>query len=282
MRAIPLTLTALIAFAANSLLCRAALAPGLIDAASFSTIRVASGAVALLFILRLAGGRQASGLAGGWPSSLALFLYMIGFSFAYTSLSAGTGALILFGAVQLTMLLAAIRAGERPPAIEWLGLALAVAGLVYLVLPGVTAPSLSGSLLMAVAGVAWGVYSLLGRSATTPLAHTTGNFLRCVPLVLAVSVLLRHRADATASGVMLAVASGALASGMGYVVWYAALGYLTAVRAATVQLAVPVIAAAGGILLLDEVLSLRLLLASALILGGIGLAVLGRAAAIER
>ncbi|MDP3330807.1 MAG: DMT family transporter [Methylococcaceae bacterium] len=284
-RTVWLTALALIAFAANSLLCRLALAqPSFgkpaIDAASFSLIRLASGAITLWLIVVLFqqknGEKSAKQLDGNWFSALMLFLYVVGFSFAYLSLSAGVGALILFGAVQATMLFSAILSGERPYHVEWFGLLLALAGLVYLVLPGLAAPPLSGSIFMTIAGVAWGFYSLLGRGVTSPLAATTGNFARAVPLVTVVFVLSFKHVHISTAGALPAMLSGALASGVGYAVWYAALRGLSAARAATLQLAVPVLAAMGGVLFLSEAISLRLIVAALMILGGVGLAVLGR------
>ena len=263
---------ALIAFAANSVLCRLALGPRTIDAASFTSIRLVSGAVTLMLILAARRKR----MAGSWRGAVMLLLYAVAFSFAYLSLSAGTGALVLFGAVQLTMILSGLRAGERPGAREWGGLFVAVAGVVYLVLPGLTAPSPLGSALMAGAGIAWGVYSLLGRGAKDPLAETAGNFVRAAPGALVVSAVAMGGFHVTWEGALLAVASGALASGIGYVLWYAALRGLTATRAATVQLSVPVIAAVGGVLFIGETITPRIVIASALILGGVGAAVTAR------
>lgn len=274
-RTLLLTTAALVAFAANSLLCRLALGLGLIDAASFTTIRVVSGAMALGLIVLLTGHARRDA-AVDWRSGLMLFAYMACFSFAYRSLSAGTGALVLFGTVQLTMFAVALQRGETFPPLSWAGLAIAAAGLIYLVLPGVTAPDLPGALLMAGAGIAWGCYSLLGRSAVDPLAASMRNFLLCVPLVLIVSLVFWPEHQATAAGVLLAMVSGAIASGCGYVVWYAALPGLSATRAATVQLAVPVIAALGGVALLAEPLTSRLILASIATLGGVALALLQR------
>ncbi len=272
-----LTTLAMLAFAANSLLCRLALGAGAIDAASFGTIRVASGAAVLALIV--AGRTRGNPAAlGDWRSALMLFAYVALFSFAYLSLDAGTGALILFGAVQLTMFAVALYRGERFGAVAWVGLALAIGGLVYLVSPGLTAPPPGAALLMGGAGVAWGVYSLLGRGVPDPLGATGGNFLRAVPMVLAVSVLFAGNFHATAPGVWLAVASGAITSGLGYVVWYAALRGLAATSAATVQLSVPAIAAAGGVLLLDEALTPRLVIASAATLGGIAIVLTRRRA----
>ena len=266
---------ALVAFAANSVLCRLALGQSDIDAASFSTIRLGSGAAALL-LARLWLRRRLFPVEGTWTSAMMLSLYAVPFSFAYVSLSAGTGALILFGSVQATMLLAAIGAGERPHAMQWIGLTLALAGLIYLVLPGLAAPSPVGSALMTIAGISWGVYSVRGRGTNGPLLETTGNFVRSVPLALAVSLIFLRQGHITPAGALLAVASGALASGAGYVFWYAALTGLSATRAAMVQLPVPVLAAAGGVVFLAETVTLRLIGATILILGGVGLALAGR------
>jgi drug/metabolite transporter (DMT)-like permease len=267
----------MLAFAANSLLTRMALGAGLIDAASFTLLRMVSGAVLLLLIVLPRWLRQGRPPMNG-RAALMLFAYMACFSFAYLSLSAGTGALLLFGAVQLTMFIAALRAGEHFAPWSWGGFALAVAGLVFLVSPGLAAPDPLGALLMLAAGVAWGFYSLLGRGAADPLPATAGNFLLGVPLALAlagaVALVQQEALQAQAEGVWLAVASGAFASALGYVIWYAALKGLTATRAATVQLSVPVIAAAGGAVLLAEPLTPRLLAASAATLGGIAIVLL--------
>jgi drug/metabolite transporter (DMT)-like permease len=258
----------MIAFAANSLLCRMALGAGLIDAASFSTIRVVAGAV-ILMLLALPRWRSRGREKTDVIAVATLFLYMAFFSFAYLSLAAGTGALILFGAVQLTMFTAALHGGERFSLASWLGLTVALAGLVYLISPGLTAPDPQGAMLMTVAGMAWGIYSLRGRLATDALGSTATNFLYCVPLVAAVSLFALRDVQASPTGVALAIASGAVASGLGYVVWFAALRGLKASRAATVQLSVPIIAAFGGIVLLAEDISVRLLIASVATLGGI-------------
>ena len=272
MRVPLLTLLAILAFAANSILCRLALGDESIDAASFAALRLGSGTVVLLVLLGLRGQRP----AGGWLPGLALFLYMVPFSFAYVSLSAGTGALILFGAVQATMILSALQAGERLHGKEWCGLLIACGGLVYLVWPGVRAPSPAGSGLMAVAGVAWGIYSLRGRLAEAPMAATAGSFLRALPFALIVSLLCLRAAHLTLRGASLAVLSGAVTSGLGYVIWYAAIAGLTATRAATAQLAVPALTTMGGVALLGEPLTVRLVLASVLILGGVALAMTHR------
>ena len=277
LRTVALTALAMLAFAANSLLTREGLAGSDTDAATFSSLRILSGAATLALVLRLRSRPAPVAGEGGWPGALSLFAYLIAFSFAYLSLSAGTGALILFGTVQLTMFAAALRAGERFPPLGWAGLAMAMGGLVYLMAPGVTAPDPVGAALMAVAGIAWGLYSLLGRGARDPLAATARNFALATPLVLLVSLASLASAHVDPKGAALAVASGALASGCGYVVWYAALPLLSAGRAATVQLTVPVIAALGGALLLSEPLTSRLLLASAITLGGVALVLSWRA-----
>ncbi|NRF66086.1 DMT family transporter [Aquincola sp. S2] len=277
-RTAALTGIAMLAFAANSLLCRMALQHDSIDAASFSSVRLASGALALAAIVRLRRGPSRPARPG-WVAAAMLFAYVVLFSFAYRSLGAGTGALILFGAVQLTMFGAGLRAGERFSPLAWLGFVLAVAGLVWLVSPGLAAPPLLGATLMAGAGVAWGGYSLLGRGAGDPLAASAGNFLRATPMALLLSVLLVANARATPAGLALAVTSGALTSGIGYVIWYAALKDLSALRAATVQLSVPPIAAFGGVLLLGELITARLAGASIVILGGIALVLASRARA---
>ncbi|MEM8501665.1 MAG: DMT family transporter [Cyanobacteria bacterium P01_D01_bin.1] len=273
-----LTGITLIAFAANSLLTRMALeGEGSIDAASFVTIRLASGAVMLLAITALTRKEKSLNAAKvSWITALMLFLYAITFSFSYLQLAAGTGALILFGTVQVTMIMTALSQGEKPSTAEWVGLAVALLGLIYLVSPGLEAPPVIGSVLMVIAGIAWGIYSLLGRGSAQPVTNTMNNFVRAVPLALGVSLATISRLHLTGIGVLLAVLSGAIASGVGYALWYAALRGLSATRAATVQLSVPVLAAIGGVLFLRETLSLRLLLASLMILGGVSLAMLGR------
>ncbi len=269
------TAGAMTAFAANSVLCRMALAPGSIDPASFTGLRMLSGAVTLWLLLRLIGGRRAAA-GGSWESAFYLFLYAITFSFAYLSLSAGTGALLLFGSVQITMILWALGTGERPRPGRWIGMAVAVIGFVYLVLPGVTAPSPLGAALMTTAGIAWGFYSLRRTPGSDPLAETTGNFIRAVPMALVVSIVFLSQAQADSRGMMLAILSGAVASGLGYVVWFAALRGLTASSAAIVQISVAPIAALGGVVFLGETIGARLAVASVLILGGIALALVSR------
>lgn len=276
-----LTIITMMAFAANSLLCRQALGEGLIDAATFTTVRVLSGAVMLCLIVVIRQRPRRPSTAN-WRSASMLFTYMIFFSFAYLSLGAGTGALILFGSVQLTMFIFALRHGERFSFLSWIGLSMAVFGLIYLVSPGVTAPNISGAIHMAIAGVAWGIYSLLGRGAVDPLEATARNFVYSVPLVLVVSLVFMDDFSSTSNGLILAMASGAIASGCGYVIWYAVLPTLTATRAATVQLSVPAIAAFGGVVMLSEALTLRLLLASVVTLGGVAIVLAQRAANTTR
>jgi drug/metabolite transporter (DMT)-like permease len=270
-----LTMLTMVAFAANSILCRTALGQHLIDAASFAGLRLTSGAVMLWLIVRLrpASGRPAKRdfLAAGM-----LFLYAAAFSFAYLSLTAGTGALILFAAVQVTMVFAGWKAGEHFSAGTSAGLILSVAGLVYLVFPGLTSPPLFAAALMALAGFGWGIYSLRSRRIADPLRATATNFLGTVPLALALVLVFSEGWHATTNGVMLAIVSGAFTSGLGYVMWYRALRGLTSTAAASVQLSVPVIAAFGGIVLLNETLTIRLLVASVVILGGIALVLRAR------
>lgn len=276
MRVVILTSLAMIAFASNSLLCRLALKQTTIDAATFTLIRIVSGAIALWLILRARKTRRTN--AGNWPSALALFGYAAAFSFAYITLSAGTGALLLFGAVQATMIVWGLHRGERFDPLQWFGLAIALAGLVVLVLPGLAAPPIRGAVLMIVAGVAWGIYSLRGKGAGDPLSVTAGNFSRAVVFAAFLTVALLPWLKFDRAGAVYALLSGAIASGVGYVIWYSALPALKATGAATVQLSVPVIAAAGGILFLKESLTLRLLLASVAVLGGIALALMQKTA----
>jgi len=276
-RVLILTLAAMIAFASNSLLCRAALKQTSIDAASFTFVRVFSGAVVLWLVTnlrRMIRTTRDVGVGGNWISALALFLYAAGFSFAYVDVAAGTGALLLFGAVQATMILWGLHKGERLRAIQIVGLIVAMTGLVVLLFPGLSAPPLFGSILMLGAGVAWGIYSLRGKREKNPVTATTGNFVRAVPFAAALSIIFLRWLDLDLAGVIYAIISGAITSGLGYVIWYSVLPSLKAASAATVQLSVPVLAAAGGILLLGEPLTLRYLLASVAILGGITLVVL--------
>jgi len=261
----------MIAFAGNSLLCRLALKHTGIDAASFTVLRLVSGALTLWLVGRMR--RVAPAGKGSWLSAFALFAYAAGFSFAYVSLPAASGALLLFGAVQATMIGYGVWAGERLLKLQLVGLALAFGGLVSLLLPGLSAPPLRGSILMLAAGVAWGVYSLRGKSAGNAIDVTAGNFLRAVAIVAGLSVVTLGRASIDTPGAWYALASGALASGLGYAIWYTVLPVLRATNAAAVQLSVPVIAAVGGVIFLGESITLRLVLASGAILGGIALVI---------
>jgi drug/metabolite transporter (DMT)-like permease len=281
MQTAALTSAALFAFAANSLLCRSALAPRLIDPTSFTTVRIVSGALTLYALVKLLPSRgDASPAArGNWTSAIALFVYAIAFSLAYVRIGAGVGALVLFGTVQITMVSWGLATGERPHLGEWMGLALAVLGLAMFMLPGAHAPDPAGTALMIVAGVGWGVYSLRGRKSSRPLLTTADNFVRAVPFALAASAIALGAASATAPGVALAVASGAIASGLGYCLWYLALPRHTATRAALVQLLVPIIAAFGAIVLLGESITLRLLGGGSVVVAGVALAIGAKAAA---
>lgn len=276
-RVILTTSLALLGFAANSILCRLALDSRAIDAASFTAIRLLSAALALNLILAVRSHHQTAPNKGRWLSGFMLFAYATGFSFAYDSLSTGTGALILFGTVQVTMILAGYLMGHRPAGWQWCGLLLAVAGFVFLVFPGANAPSFSGFLLMAIAGCAWGGYSLLGRTSTKALAETAGNFWKSLPLAGLLLIAGWQSTQVSGFGISLAVLSGAFATGMIYVVWYTALTSLTAVQAAVVQLLVPVIAALGGVVFLSEAVTYRLVLASGMILGGVLMVLLTKA-----
>ncbi|HEY5644090.1 MAG TPA: DMT family transporter [Woeseiaceae bacterium] len=275
-RTIGMTALAMAAFAGNSVLCRMALGAGVIDAASFATVRIASGGLVLALLLTW---RRRKPARADWRTVAGLFAYVAFFSFAYMTLTTGTGALILFGAVQLTMFGVALRAGDRFSGASWAGLVLAFGGLVYLVSPGLTAPDPLGATLMAIAGIAWGAYSLLGRGTADPLAATASNFIFCIPLVALVSLVFLQDLHLTAQGMLLAILSGGVTSGIGYAIWYEALKGLSAMQAATVQLSVPAIAAIGGVLLLAESVTLRLVLASLATLGGVWIVLTQRARA---
>ena len=266
-RTIGLTIVAMLAFAANSVLCRLALARGSIDPASFTLVRVGSGVATLWLMLALMG--TGSVMQGSWRAAFALFAYAAGFSFAYVTLSAGAGALVLFGAVQATMVTTGLVRGERLTVSQWFGLVVALAGLAALLTPGAAAPPIGGALLMLAAGVAWGAYSLLGRSAVDALPGTAGNFLRALPMAVALAVAFDTKLDQ--SGLVYAIMSGAVASGLGYTIWYAALPGLSPAQGASVQLSVPVITALAGTIALGEAITIRLSLSSIAILGGIAL-----------
>ncbi|MGE3172165.1 MAG: DMT family transporter [Planctomycetota bacterium] len=274
LRAFALTATALVAFAGNSLLCRAALRGAAIDPVDFTALRLVGGALVLAPFARARAGHATARWSGA--GAAALFVYALAFSLAYVTLGAGMGALLLFGAVQATMLAAGFARGERLRPLQALGFAAAVAGLVVQVLPGLDAPDPLGAALMVLAGIAWGVYSLLGRHVTSPRTATARNFALAVPAALLALPFAARTAGPQWHGVALALASGAVTSGLGYVVWYAALPHLRATTAALVQLAVPALAAAGGVLAFGEQWSARAALAAALTLGGIATAVLAR------
>jgi len=271
-RAAGAALFALLAFAANSVLCRMALRQAHIDPVSFTSIRLLAGAVSLWAVVRVSSRRTAT-LRGNWLSAAALLGYAIPFSLAYVGLTAGTGALLLFGAVQVVMLAAGFIAGERANRSVVLGWLLAVAGLTWLLLPGLTAPPLRDAVFMVTAGVAWGIYSLRGRRSTDALADTAGNFVRSALGALLISGLFHAQRAADAQGIVLAVLSGSVASGLGYAAWYTALPRLGAIAAANAQLSVPVIAALAGVVLFDEPITARLVVSSVLVLGGTALAV---------
>ncbi len=274
MRILILTVSALICFALNSILCRIALRSGEIDAATFTAVRIGSGALVLALLARKLSKDGSGG--GSWRSSVLLLIYAVAFAFAYLELTTATGALILFGSVQVTMVAAAVIGGDRLRPLEIAGIAVAFAGLVYLVLPGLESPPIGSSLAMAAAGSAWGFYTLSGRGNSDPIAATAGNFTRAVPFVIVGYPFFAGSAAFGNRGILLAAVSGALASGIGYLIWFKVLEYHTATRAAVVQLAVPAIAAAGGVVFLDETFTLRLLFAGLAILGGILLTIQGR------
>jgi drug/metabolite transporter (DMT)-like permease len=273
-RIVALTAVAMLAFAANSVLARLALGPAGADAMAYTGIRLASGAIALAVLLAAAHRGRGYRIAGSWTGAAALAGYALAFSIAYIMLGAGVGALILFASVQIGVIGAAIVKGDRPGILEWMGLAVAFTGLVYLVSPGLSAPNPLGALLMVAAGLCWAAYTLIGRGSQSPLADTTGNFIRTLPLALPLVLIgsLWHGLDAAT--ILYAVASGVVASGLGYAIWYAVLPSLARTQAAIVQLSVPAIAAAGGVILIAESLTLRLVVSSLAILGGVALALL--------
>jgi drug/metabolite transporter (DMT)-like permease len=267
---------ALIAFAANSVLCRLALGNHSIDASSFTVIRLLSGAIFLLIIIAITQNTTASISRGNWLASLLLFLYALTFSYAYISLDAGTGALILFGTVQITMILLSLISGTRLHYLEWAGVIIAFSGFVYLILPGVTTPSPIGFLLMTASGIAWGIYTLKGRRSKSPLRDTAYNFLRTTPLVIILAIVTINYTHYSAKGILLALLSGGITSGVGYTIWYIALANLSSTQAAVLQLLVPVIAMLGGVIFVSEAITFRLGISTILVLGGILLVVFGQ------
>ncbi|MDP2560610.1 DMT family transporter [Psychrobium sp. 1_MG-2023] len=271
-----LTLLTLIAFAANSILCRLALDSNTIDPSSFTSIRLLSGAFVLFIIIRIWSSNHSANAKGSWVASLMLFVYAATFSYAYLSLDTGTGALVLFGSVQITMILLSLIAGTRLQLSEWLGLGIAFTGFVYLILPDVTTPSLTGFILMTIAGISWGVYTLKGRGSVNPLMDTAYNFVRTIPFVLVLAIFTLDDLMLSYEGGLLALTSGAITSGLGYTIWYIVLRDLTPTQAAVIQLSVPVIAAFGGVIFVAEYITPRLMIASLLVLGGIFLVILGK------
>lgn len=271
-----LTGFALIAFAANSVLCRLALGSETIDASSFTGIRLISGAFTLFIILSIKGSNSEASSKGSWTAGFVLFLYAITFSYAYLSVDTGTGALILFGSVQITMIMLSLISGTRLHLIEWSGVIIAFTGFIYLVLPDITTPSVNGFILMTVSGMAWGIYTLKGRSSKNPLMDTTYNFLRTIPLVALLAIFTMQNMNYSSEGIILALISGAITSGVGYTIWYIALGGLTSTQAAVLQLSVPVIAALGGVLFVSEEITMRLIISAAIVLSGILMVVLGK------
>ena len=269
------TCIALIAFAGNSVLCRLALGDSAIDAASFTTVRLLSGILVLGLIMLFSKSNSTSVSKGSWSGAVALFLYAVTFSYAYISLATGVGALILFGTVQITMILASLFTGNKLHYSEWLGVIIAFAGFVYLVIPDLDTPSLQGFILMSLAGIAWAGYTLIGRGSDNPLSDTSYNFLRTLPLIVVLSAITFQDINLSNRGIILAALSGGITSGLGYTAWYVALGGLKAIQAAVVQLFVPVIAAIGGVLFANELISMRLILSSAMILGGIFFVIMG-------
>ena len=275
-RIVLLTGLALVAFASNSVLCRLALGEKAIDASSFTIIRLLSGAIVLLILFKIKNNELSSNSRGSWYSGIMLFLYAITFSFAYITLDTGTGALILFGSVQITMIALSLLSGNRLHFTEWLGVIIAFAGFLYLIMPGVTAPSTTGFLLMTIAGVAWGIYTINGKGSKNPLSDTTFNFLRTVPFIIIMLLVVLKDVNFTSKGILLAIISGGVTSGIGYTIWYMALKGLTSTQAAVVQLLVPVIAAFGGVIFIFEKITFRLTISSTMILGGILFVVMGK------
>ena len=270
---------ALIAFAANSVLCRMALGMKLIDASSFTIIRLLAAVIVLFLIVFSRNNNEIKARItskSSWLASLMLFVYASTFSFSYILLETATGALVLFSTVQITMILLSVMSGNRLHAVEWIGVVIAFSGFVYLVLPSITKPSAIGFFLMVIAGIAWGIYTVIGRSSKSPVMDTAYNFFRTIPLVLILLLFTYQTATYSSEGILLAVLSGGIASAMGYVAWYIALTGLSTIQAAVLQLLVPVIAVLGGIVFVSEIVTLRLLASAAMIIGGILLVVLGQ------
>jgi len=263
------TLLALIAFAGNSIICRIALKETAIEPALFTSIRLISGAIVLMLIVLMTAKTDKTKSKGSWFSAAMLFIYAATFSYAYVSLETGTGALILFGVVQITMIAYSLFSGNKMSHIEWLGVAVALCGFLYLMLPGAKAPSVLGFALMTISGIAWGAYSIRGKTTKNPLQDTAYNFLRTIPFLLLLLYFLLQESNYSKTGILLALFSGVVTSGLGYIIWYSALKGLTTIQASVVQLFVPVLAGLGGLILMKEAISFRLFIAALLILGGI-------------
>lgn len=275
-KTITLTCLALIALSANSVLCRLALENDAIDASSFTVLRLLSGAIVLLIIISTTRNTAVTSSRGSWSASFMLFLYAITFSYAYISLDTGTGALILFGSVHITMILLSHISGTRLHITEWFGVIIAFAGFIYLILPGITTPSFIGFLLMTVAGIAWGIYTLKGHGSKSPLMDTAYNFFRTIPFVVLLAISTFNNINYTSEGILLALLSGGITSGIGYTIWYIVLGGLSSTQAAALQLTIPVIAAIGGVIFVSEAITFRLIISATMVLGGILIVVLGK------
>ena len=276
LKTIALTIFSLIAFAGNSILCRLALGENRLDAASFTIIRLLSGIVMLSILSQSLSQQKNTKSKINWLSSFALFLYAVAFSYAYLSLDTATGALILFGTVQITTILASLALGNRLRFLEWVGIAISCSGFVYLVLPSVTTPSFKGLMLMTLSGIAWAIYTIRGKSSQKPINDSATNFLYTLPFVIALLIIEFQNTNLSQQGIILAVLSGALASGVGYTAWYMAVRNLATVQTSIVQLLVPILAATGGVLFAGEMVSLRLVVSSMMILGGVVLVLFGK------
>ena len=270
------TILALMAFAANSVICRLALKDGAIDPGMFTSIRLSSGAIVLIVLVFISKERRQEKSKGSWISAAMLFLYAAAFSYAYVLLETGIGALIVFGVVQITMIASSFISGYRMNGLEWLGILLALAGFLYLLLPGASAPPLHGFILMTLSGIGWGIYSLRGENSKHPLVDTAYNFLRALPFLILLFYFLAQESNYSTKGILLALLSGIVTSGIGYTIWYAALKGLNSIQASIVQLLVPVLAAIGGVIFVGELISFRLMASSLMILGGILLLIIKR------
>lgn len=262
-----LIVLSLLCFAGNSIICRMALRSGSIDPGTFTSIRLLSGAIVLALIVVLRNGFKLN--SGKWSAALALFIYAAGFSWAYVDLSAATGALLLFGSVQISMIVAGQIRGEKMRPLGWIGFSVALIGLIILFLPGLSQPPLLNALLMIAAGIAWGIYTIKGKQSTTPILTTSGNFLKTIPFALGLSLLTYSKISFTGYGVFLACFSGAVTSGLGYAIWYSVLPGLSVTLASVLQLSVPILGALGGVILLNEEPSARLLVCTLFVLSGI-------------